>query len=101
VAGQSPATADDEQQAALRRLAESRNRDEADRARAVLLMLAGSTSPQIAGAFGVREDTILLWRSDFARGGVAALRASLGQHVVFTPVRSPESNGVAEAFVKT
>ena len=45
----------EEQRAALRSLAESRDRGEADRARAVLLTLAGWTSPRIAEAFGVHE----------------------------------------------
>jgi Helix-turn-helix domain len=36
----------------------------------------GWTSPRIAEAFGVREDTVRLWRSDFARGGVEALKTS-------------------------
>jgi len=75
VAGKSPVTASDEQRARLLALAESRDRGEADRARAVLLTLAGWTSPKIAEAFGVREDTVRLWRSDFMRGGVAALKA--------------------------
>ena len=44
---------------------DSRDRGEADRARAVLLTLAGWTSSKIAEAFGVREDTVRLWRSDF------------------------------------
>ena len=45
--------------------------------RAVLLTLAGWTSPRIVfEAFGVREDTVRLWRSDFMNGGVAALKAS-------------------------
>ena len=48
-----------------------------DKARAVLLTLAGWTSPKIAEAFGVREDTVRLWRSDFTAGGVAALKASI------------------------
>jgi transposase len=39
--------------------------------------LAGWTSPRIAEAFGVREDTVRLWRSDFLRGGVEALKASV------------------------
>jgi transposase len=43
----------------------------------VLLTLAGWTSPRIAEAFGVREDTVRLWRSDFCRGGVDALKASV------------------------
>ena len=74
--GKSPVRASGEQRAALVALAGSRDRGEADRARAVLLTLAGWTSPKIAEAFGVREDTVRLWRSDFIAGGVEALRAS-------------------------
>ena len=77
MAGKSPVTASDEQRAGLLALADSRDRGEADRARAVLLTLAGWTSSKIAEAFGVREDTVRLWRSDFAAGGVAALKASI------------------------
>jgi transposase len=77
MAGKSPIMASDEQRAALAALAGSRDRGEADRVRAVLLTLAGWTSPRIAEAFGVREDTVRLWRSDFMRGGVAALKANL------------------------
>lgn len=61
----------------LRALAHSRDRGEADRARAILLTVAGWTSQRIAEAFGVREDTVRLWRSEFARGGVEALRATV------------------------
>jgi transposase len=43
----------------------------------VLLTVSGWTSARIAEAFGVREDTVRLWRSDFARGGVDALKASV------------------------
>ena len=68
--------ASDEQRAALLALAASRDRGEADRAPAVLLTLAGWTSPEIAEAFGVREDTVRLWRSAFAANGVEALKAS-------------------------
>ena len=77
MAGKSSVTASDEQRAALLALAGSRDRGEADRARAVLLTLTGWTSPEIAEAFGVREDTVRLWRSDFTAGGVAALKASI------------------------
>ena len=73
--GKSPLWASEEQRAELTALAGSRDRGEADRARAVLLTLAGWTSPRIAEAFGVREDTVRLWRSDFMNGGVAALKA--------------------------
>jgi transposase len=43
----------------------------------VLLTLNGWTSIRIAEAFGVREDTVRLWRSDFMRGGIEALKASI------------------------
>jgi transposase len=75
--GKSPVAASEEQRAALTALAGSRDRGEADRSRAVLLTLSGWTSARIAEAFGVREDTVRLWRSDFGKGGVAALKASI------------------------
>jgi transposase len=77
MAGKSPVAASGEERVALRSLAASRERGEADRARAVLLTLTGWSSPRIAEAFGVRDDTVRLWRSDFARGGVDALKASI------------------------
>jgi transposase len=84
--GKSPLLASEEQRTALTALAGSRDRGEADRARAVLLTLAGWTSPRIAEAFGVREDTVRLWRSDFMGGGVAALQARVAAGP--TPVKS-------------
>ena len=69
MSGRSRPSATVEQQAALGALAGSRDRGEADRARAVLLTLAGWTSPRIAEALGVREDTVRDWRSDFMSGG--------------------------------
>src|SRR5271170_3763268 len=75
--GRSPVVASGDQRVALQALAVSRDRGEADRARAILLTLTGWTSPQIAEAFGVRQDTVRLWRSDFARDGVNALKASI------------------------
>src|SRR5208282_5041557 len=77
MAGKSPLKASTEQKQGLEALAVSRDRGEADRARAVLLTLGGWTSRRIAEAFAVREDTVRLWRSDFMRGGFEALRASL------------------------
>src|SRR5919107_902243 len=74
MAGRSPASANDGQRRALVDLGRSRDRTEADRARAILLTLSGWTSPDIAAAFGVREDTVRLWRSTFMQGGVEALR---------------------------
>ena len=75
--GKSPIVASDEQRVALTALAGSRDRGEADRARAVLLTLCGWSSPRIAEAFGVREDTVRLWRSDFGRGGVDAIKVTV------------------------
>ena len=74
MAGKSPVTATDDQRAALKLMADSADRAQADRARAVLLTLGGWTSADIAEAFGVREDTVRLWRSEFMNDGVDALR---------------------------
>ena len=80
MAGKSRVTAGDQQRNALLTLAHSRGRGEADRARAILLTLSGWTSPRIAEAFSVREDTVRLWRSEFARrGGVEAWRGTAGR----------------------
>src|ERR671916_156472 len=75
--GKSPVVADEEQRRALSDLGRSRERGEADRARAILLTLCGWTSPEIAAAFGVREDTVRLWRGVFMQDGVEALRKRL------------------------
>jgi transposase len=86
MSGKSPVSASEEQRSGLGVLAGSRDRGEADRARAILLTLSGWTSPRIAEAFGVREDTVRLWRSDFSRDGVDALKASIAPGPV--PVKS-------------
>jgi transposase len=65
------------QRIALKALAGGADRAQADRARAILLTLTGWTSGDIAEAFGVREDTVRLWRSDFMKGGIDALTASV------------------------
>jgi hypothetical protein len=49
--GRSPLSASEAERTALNALAGSRERGEADRARAVLLTLAGWTSPRIAEAW--------------------------------------------------
>jgi transposase len=98
MAGKSPVTASDEQRADLLALAGSRDRGEADRARALLLTLAGWTSPKIAEAFGVREDTVRLWRSDFAAGGIAALKASIAPGP--PPVKSEAALRVATPLLE-
>lgn len=97
MAGKSPVRATAEQSVGLQALAGSRARGEADRARAILLPLAGWTSAEIGEAFGVREDTVRLWRSDFMKGGVEALKTSppLGP----TPVKSQAALRVAEPLL--
>ena len=55
--GTSWVKASEDEKRALRELSESRERAEADRARAIILTLSGWTSGRIAQAFGVREDT--------------------------------------------
>jgi Helix-turn-helix domain len=74
MAGQSTVVADEEQRTELDALAKSRERGEADRARCILLTLSGWSSPRLAEAFGVREDTVRLWRMEFMASGVEALR---------------------------
>src|SRR5215217_5116864 len=77
MAGKSSVVADEEQRRALMALSRSRDRGEADRARAIVLTLSGWTSGQIAKAFGVREDTVRFWRSTFITGGIEALKTSV------------------------
>src|SRR3954462_10518470 len=76
MAGKSPVTVDEEQRQGLLALSYSRDRGEADRARALWLTLAGWTSGQIAQAFRVREETVRFWRSAFMTGGIEALKKS-------------------------
>jgi transposase len=77
MAGTSAVAADEEKRQGLMALSHSRDRGEADRARAILLTLSGWSSGQIAQAFGVREDTVRVWRSAFMRGGIEALKKSV------------------------
>ena len=53
MAGKSPVTASEEQRVALETLAASKDRGEADRARAILLTLKGWTSARIGEVFCV------------------------------------------------
>ena len=71
--GKSPVAATREQVMLLKAKAAAADRAEADRARSILLTLKGWTSSRLAEAFGVREDTVRLWRSQFMNGGVEAL----------------------------
>ncbi len=59
----------------------------------MLLTLAGWTSGRIAEAFGVRQDTVRLWRGDFMRGGVDALKATVAPGPA--PVKSEAALRVA------
>jgi transposase len=97
MAGRSPVVADEAQKHALAELGRSRERGEADRARAVLLTLSGWTSPEIAVAFGVREDTVRLWRGAFMAGGVEALRAHLPPGPA--PTKAERALAVAEELL--
>ena len=97
MAGRSPVFADEEQKLALAELGRSRERGEADRARAVLLTLSGWTSPEIAAAFGGREDTVRLWRGAFMAGGVEALRARVPPGPV--PSKAERALAVAEELL--
>jgi transposase len=94
MAGNSPVTADVEQRSALVALSRSRDRGEADRARAILLTLSGWTSRPIAEAFGVREDTVRFWRSAFMTGGIEALKTSVAPGPA--PVKAEGALAVAE-----
>src|ERR1700693_2344352 len=62
MSGQSWIEATAEQRAELRGLAGSSEREEADRARAILLSLDGWTSERIAAAFCAQPDSVRHWR---------------------------------------
>jgi transposase len=94
MAGKSPIAADEDQRQGLMALSHSRDRGEADRARAILLSLSGWTSGQIAEAFGVREDTVRFWRSAVTAGGIEALKKSVAPGPV--PVKAERALAVAE-----
>jgi|SRR5215218_612075 transposase len=94
MAGKSAVAADEAQRRELVALSHSRDRGEADRARAILLTLLGWTGGQIAEAFGVREDTVRFWRSTFMTGGVEALKTSVAPGP--TPVKAERALAVAE-----
>ncbi len=94
MAGKSPVAATEEQRRALMALSRSRDRGEADRARAILLTVSGWTSSPIAEAFGVREDTVRFWRSAFITGGVEALKTSVAPGPA--PVKAECALAVAE-----
>src|SRR6201981_4176696 len=98
-AGKLPVLADAARRQALVELSRSHDRGAADRARAMLLTLAGWTSRRSAEAFGVREDTVRLWRSLFMTNGVAALRRRVAPGP--TPVKATCALAVAHALLDT
>lgn len=97
MAGRSFVVASQEQKEALGELAVSRDRAEADRARAILLTLEGWTSARIGAAFGVREDVVRDWRSTFMREGVESLasRTASGR----PPVKAQAALAVADELL--
>src|SRR3712207_4008007 len=92
--GKSPVAATEEQRRALMALSRSRDRGEADRARAIVLTLSGWTRSQIAEAFGVREDTVRVWRSAFLTGGIEALKTAVAPGPA--PVKAERALAVAK-----
>jgi transposase len=85
--GKSTLTADAAERAVLRALSKSEQRDEADRARAILLTLEGRKADEIAAVLGVHVSTVRNWRGYFLHGGVAGLRRRPrpGQQAVIGP----------------
>ena len=94
MAGKSPVAATEEQRRPRMALSRSRDRGEADRARAIVLTLSGWTSAQIAQAFGVREDTGRVWRTAFITGGIEALKTSVAPGPA--PIKAERALAVAE-----
>jgi transposase len=86
-----------EQLAALQELARSDRRDEADRAREVVLSINGWTSGQIARAFGVTPDSVRRWRNWFTTEGVEGLRA--GERPGRDPVKSEAAASVVASLL--
>ena len=95
--GRSPVAADEDQGRALSGLARSRDRGEADRARAILPTLSGWTGPAVAAAFGVQEDTARLWRSALMQGGAEAPRTRVPPGPA--PTKAERALEVAEAVL--
>src|SRR3954468_7354149 len=94
MAGKSSVVAGEGKKRGLRALSRSRGRGGGGRARAILLTLLGWTSGQIAEAFGVREDTVRVWRSAFMTGGIEALKTSVAPGP--PPVKAEAALAVAD-----
>jgi len=74
MSGRSPIQATEAERRALRQLARSSRRGEADRARAILHTLEGQRAEDIAHSLGANISTVREWRGLYGRGGGAALR---------------------------
>ncbi len=74
MSGRSPVQTTEEQRFALRQLARSPRRGEADRARAILQTLEGRRAEDIARSLGANVSTVREWRGLFLHGGIDALR---------------------------
>src|SRR3954465_15897408 len=92
--GRSTVVVTGESQAHLQQSARSHERGEADRGRAILLTVAGWSSGRTGDAFGVREDTVRLWRMRFMQGGAAGLRPH--RPLGASPVKARARLAVAE-----
>ena len=97
MAGRNRVMSSGEQLKVLQELARSDRRDEADRARAIVLSINGWTSGQIARAFGVTADSVRRWRSWFAEDGVEGLRA--GERAGREPVKSAAAASVVAGLL--
>jgi transposase len=95
--GRSKLVATAEQRSELAAMASGADRPQADRARAILLTLSGWTSPRIAEAFGVQENTVRLWRSAFQADGPEALRSRVAAGP--TPVKAEAALRVARPLL--
>src|SRR3982751_815961 len=94
MAGKSPIVATEDQKRELVALSHSPGRGEAGQARGIVLPRSGWTSGQIAEAFGVREDTVRVWRSTFMTGGIEALKTAVAPGPA--PVKAECALAVAE-----
>ena len=98
MAGKSRVRVSEAQGLALQLLAQSADRREADRARAILLTLKGWTSADIAEVFGVREDMVRFWRGAFMQDGIDAVKASRAPGA--PPVKSEAASRVVTPLLE-
>src|SRR3954466_3905198 len=95
--GKSKLTADAAEQVTLCDLSKSEQREEADRARAILLTLEGRRAAEIAAGLGGHVSTVRNWRGYFMHGGVAGLRRR--QRPGRQAVVGPHAGAIAAAIL--